>query len=959
MLLLCPGLISLAAEGPASWLRSLPFCFTENKGQQAGADDERIYYTAHRGGMSLYLTEKGLSYVLQHACDSSTTEFDRIDMSLEGATIRAENIIAEDKLTFEHQYYLPACAAGIKSVNSFAKLRVRNVYPGIDWILYGEANGRFKYDFIVHPGADPRKIQLLLACDGSVSSDGHSLGVCTASGHINDGALSSFQGSKPVSSHYVLEPVHSTDRLSHYRVKIDVGSYNPRQALIIDPAVTWATNLDGAGVVRDVDYDAQGNVYLLGLASTINNASILNTGSGYHQSTPSSNDIVIYKFDLNGVLIWCTNFGGSDDEAPNILAVKPTGLLYVTGRTASTDLPVMNSGGFYQGSLNATGPNQTDAFILKFDAGCNLLWSTYIGAPAAVEDFTSACFDLSGNIVLAGAVSSQQMPLLNGGGYFDNTYNGGGYDGYIARFSPSDALLHASFLGTPGADFDARGCLRIISDPQGNTWMCGNVRSPGMPYTNNGGYFSTAFNGSSDAVFGKFDPAFNLVWLTGFGGSSYEGCSDLTIDRCGNLWATGGTLSDDLPTVNGGGYMHTMAQGDSLEGFIVRFNSACQLTWSTALGGNKADWFNALVTDGVNVWALGFSNSTNLPTVPMGGGFSQSSNGGGEDAMIYCFNPSTSLVYASYFGNSSPEELQAAALDSVHSRLYFVGQMPGAPPQPFYMKTQATPASYQATGNDVGFVVQLSVSKAATPFSYAVHDTTLCSNDPLALQSSHPPPGTYLWSSGATSYSIHVNNSGTYWVSDAANCPLFVDTFHVSLNPVPVLTVPADTTLDEGSSFSIHATSTMGAQYAWSPASGLSCGDCLDPVATPGQSAGYCLTATTAAGCGDTACFNIRVTEKPCPGLADNSLPEAFTPNGDNNNDVYTVNGWGFCIREFNFKVYDRWGEKLFETSDPNINWDGRYMNKDLETGVYVYQLTALTRHDEKLNRKGTITLSR
>lgn len=908
--------------------------------------------------MSLYLTEKGLSYVLQHACDSLTAESDRVDMTLEGACITAENIVAGDKLAFDRQYYLPGCAAGIKGIHSYTRLCIKNVYPGIDWILYSEPGGRFKYDFMVHPGADPRQIQLLYACDGTVSSDGHSLGICTASGNIEDGVLKSFQGLKIISSRYALEPLESTDRISRCRVKIDVQAYNPQQPLTIDPAVTWATNLDGAGIVRDVDYDAQGNVFLLGLESPATNMPILNTGSGYHQSMPASNDIVIYKFDPNGALIWCTNFGGSGDEAPGILAVSPTGTLYVTGRTESNDLPVMNSGGFYQGTLNATGPFQTDAFILKFDAGCNLLWSTYIGAPAAVEDFTSACFDLSGNIILAGIVSGQQMPLLNGGGYFDNTYNGGNYDGYIARFSPSDVLLHGTFLGSPGADFDTHGCLRIISDPQGNVWMCGNVRSPGLPYASNGGYFSTTLNGSSDAVFGKFDPAFNLVWLTNFGGSSHESCSDLTIDRCGNVWITGFTLSSDLPTVNAGGYMHTMAAGDSLEGFIVKLNSACQLTWATALGGNKADWFNAVVTDGMNVWALGFSNSTNLPAVPMGSGLNQSSNGGGEDAMIYCFNQSTALVYASYFGNAAPEELQAAALDSVHDRLYFVGQTPGST-QPFYMKTQATPASYQSTGNDEGFIVQLSVNKAVMPFSYTVHDTTLCTNDPLVLHASHAPPGTYLWDSGATSYSLSVNNSGTYWVRESGNCQLFADTFHIMLNPVPVLAVPGDTTLEEGNSLAIHATSTMGAQYTWLPADDLSCSNCLDPVAAPGQSISYCLRAITAAGCGDTACFTIHVIEKPCPGLADNSLPEAFTPNGDNNNDVYVVNGWGFCIREFNFKVFDRWGEKLFETSDPHINWDGRYMNKDLETGVYVYQLTAVTRHDEKLNRKGTITLSR
>jgi len=64
-------------------------------------------------------------------------------------------------------------------------------------------------------------------------------------------------------------------------------------------------------------------------------------------------------------------------------------------------------------------------------------------------------------------------------------------------------------------------------------------------------------------------------------------------------------------------------------------------------------------------------------------------------------------------------------------------------------------------------------------------------------------------------------------------------------------------------------------------------------------------------------------------------VPNAFTPNGDGINDVFRVYGSGFI--SFNLKVFDRWGEKVFETSDPNIGWDGTFRGELLPPDVFVY----------------------
>ncbi len=86
-------------------------------------------------------------------------------------------------------------------------------------------------------------------------------------------------------------------------------------------------------------------------------------------------------------------------------------------------------------------------------------------------------------------------------------------------------------------------------------------------------------------------------------------------------------------------------------------------------------------------------------------------------------------------------------------------------------------------------------------------------------------------------------------------------------------------------------------------------------------------------------------------------IPDIFSPNKDGANDELFVRGNG--IKEMRFMVYDRWGNKVFETSDQKIGWDGTYKGKDAEIGVYAYYLEATMFDDKKVSKKGDITLVR
>ncbi|PSR03919.1 MAG: hypothetical protein BRD50_04930, partial [Bacteroidetes bacterium SW_11_45_7] len=113
-----------------------------------------------------------------------------------------------------------------------------------------------------------------------------------------------------------------------------------------------------------------------------------------------------------------------------------------------------------------------------------------------------------------------------------------------------------------------------------------------------------------------------------------------------------------------------------------------------------------------------------------------------------------------------------------------------------------------------------------------------------------------------------------------------------------------------------------------------------------------CLTTTTEEGCPDTYCDTIRTVFE-----ARVDVPNAFSPNNDGTNDKLYVEGYG--IETIEFKVYNRWGEKVFESNDLENGWDGTYKGKKQEMEVYVYTLETTFLNGETTTQKGNITLLR
>lgn len=173
---------------------------------------------------------------------------------------------------------------------------------------------------------------------------------------------------------------------------------------------------------------------------------------------------------------------------------------------------------------------------------------------------------------------------------------------------------------------------------------------------------------------------------------------------------------------------------------------------------------------------------------------------------------------------------------------------------------------------------------------------------------------------------------------------------YIRIESVPTAFTGPDTAMFFGSSYQLHAGG--GLTYQWSPAAGLSATDIADPIASPNETTTYTCSISDGSGCTTTRQVTVTILHNN-----DFFIPTTFSPNGDYKNDYLFVRGNN--LRKFRFSVFDRWGEKVFETQDELNGWDGTYKGKDLNTGVYTWVLTIVYDDSNSITETGSTTLLR
>lgn len=176
----------------------------------------------------------------------------------------------------------------------------------------------------------------------------------------------------------------------------------------------------------------------------------------------------------------------------------------------------------------------------------------------------------------------------------------------------------------------------------------------------------------------------------------------------------------------------------------------------------------------------------------------------------------------------------------------------------------------------------------------------------------------------------------------------------LAIIPLPQLVMPSLTRVDPGGSLPLPVSGAMS--YTWEPAEYLSCVNCDSPVSTPYKDIQYCVRAELNS-CLTQSCVEIKIV---CDTTADYSLPNAFTPNGDGLNDAFCLQGWSSCTENFRMMIFNSWGEKVFESSEPGFCWDGSYQGKLLDAGVFAYVASVRNWSSRTtIKRKGNISLIR
>lgn len=226
-------------------------------------------------------------------------------------------------------------------------------------------------------------------------------------------------------------------------------------------------------------------------------------------------------------------------------------------------------------------------------------------------------------------------------------------------------------------------------------------------------------------------------------------------------------------------------------------------------------------------------------------------------------------------------------------------------------------------------------------------DTVMCPGDTIILTSNSLPVTSALqWSNGTTGTTAMVTDAGYY--SLTATYKSCADTVALSMDeyPTAIIDLGADTTLCKGDRLllPLHLTPTIYDTYTWQD------GSTADSFVVKGEGIYYVQLKNQCQSLTDS----IYIVQRNCHFF----FPSAFTPNGDGLNDFAKLVGDISVVADFALKVYNRWGQQVFSTTNPASGWDGTYNSKPGDISTYFYQIK-FTYLDEAQFMKGSLQLIR
>ena len=953
--------------------------FIENKGQimdQNHRANPSVKYLLCKPGFNVQLRRAGFSYdtytdekdlVVEQKpgsplnCQDSISKkfirhFHRVDVNLSDCNPSAE-INALDTSAAYYNYFTSGTPAnGVSKIHYFQKVVYKNIYPQIDLEFFTShqlspnmpssnlervgvgslsTNSGFEYDFIVHPGGKVSDIKLSYQGANEVKLENGLLNVKVEAGTFAEHIPRSYMKS---SGNQVKVDYGLSDKNTYSFIVQEPISWT--DDLIIDPTpdLLWATYFGGD---RDdnnhhgIATDASNNVYITGVT---NGASNIATSGSYNATYTGSTDVYIAAFKASDVsLMWATYYGGDGlDEGWRII-LDASNNIYITGYTTSSSS--IARGTVFQSAL-AGG---YDAFIANFNStGTTLLWGSYFGGPD-YDQVRGIALDAINNVYISGYTSSVTQ-IASGTVY--QSIHGGINDAFVAKIEPTGStLLWATYFG--GEADDQANSIRV--DASNNVYITGTTSST-TGISTIGVYQINKTAGLHNAFIAKLNfLGASVDWATYYGGEADDEACCISVGSDNNIYIAGVTTSSSGISSSTGYQQNYEGNCDA---FVAKLNSTgTTLLGSSYYGGTGIDRTNDMIMDAQNnMYISGYTDSRAKISTP---GVYQPFFGGTVDAFIAKIDPSmSSLIWGTYFGGSDWDHGHALTLDAAQ-KVYLSGDLSSD-------HNISTPGTYQPDfggGGCDAFVAMFSntftVNYTVTPVSCnGASDGSILTTQPGTI-----PGYTYLWNNGQTTQNLTGLAAGTYsvTVTDAASVVVAYST--VISQPAPITeSTCCDTIIKTGEHASLKVSTATSNTIRWYPVTGLSCNTCPSIIASPSITTTYIVKIIDINGCERSDSVKVTVP-KLC---GDIFVPDAFSPNGDPNNEKFYVRQSPPCTLEMNLRVFNRWGQQVFESRELNIGWDGTFNGTVLLDDVFFYIVNITPSNGEQpVVKKGCVSLIR
>lgn len=627
-------------------LAALPMQFEMNQGQS----DAQVRFLARGPGYGLFLTpeEAVLSLREFRPGNSQAQPPETLRLRLAGGRAPA-SIDGIDALPGKSNYFIGNHQDQWRTnVPSYARVRYTQVYPGVDLEYYGNQT-QLEYDFIVAPGTDPRAVRMKFDGVRRLSLDREGNLLLHTRGETlvlhrpvtyqkRDGVRTA------VASRYVLH--------GHREVGFEIGAYDASRRLIIDPVLVYSTFLSSSqfDVADAIAVDASGNAYITGMTVSPDFPTVTPVQGTYK----GGNDAYVAKLNAVGsALVFSTFLGGSGADIGFAIAIDPSGNVYVTGQTNSTDFPLANA----LQSTCTNCPSAGHAFVAKLNpAGNALVYSTYLGGSTG-EIGHSIAADSSGNAYVAGDTFSLDFPTTTGA--FQTTCGGGlnrpCTDGFVAKLkADGSALVYATYLGATLDD----SITAIALDSSGNAYVTGVTNSNNFP-TTPGSFIShcdlatlcnAAFNNAFVTKLNASGSA--LVYSSYLGGSfADDGASAIAVDSTGHAYVTGFTSAFDFPVTPGVVQPLCARTSEGVcngNAFITKFKpDGSGLDYSTYLSGSFGSSGGGIAVNSAGeAYIVGVAASEDFPMMnPL-----QPCTSSGSTVLVKLNSTASSLIYSTCLG---------------------------------------------------------------------------------------------------------------------------------------------------------------------------------------------------------------------------------------------------------------------------------------------------------------------